>query len=327
MEVRFKSPLSQFIAVGLVLVAALSVFLILRSQQSDEQTDSNVLRDESAHAIRPEKKLPSLDSIQPELYPNSLENGKEMSVLGRVEHLARLGTPAALQDLARIIESLPPGDLREEAVRVASTVDNAESIPVVLDFLQSSADAGVIRMSQEIFARLADPESIQSMVDIYDASTDEELRDRLERTVAYISTEEAVPVLILVVTDTTTPATDGMIRASAQALRQIGTAPAVDSLIERLNIEQNEEGRSAIAMQIAEVRNPAAETSLQTAAVGQSKFASQPQTRITAIGTLLNYPSAETQTLLTSLASDPTPGVAEAAAEVLGEIQHRLATK
>lgn len=266
-------------------------------------------------------------SIEGSLLQEALQERTETSVLQTVEQLSKLGTAAVIHNLAQILKSLPPGDLREEAVRIASTVDNSEAVPAVLVLLQSTDDAGIIRMSQEIFARLAGPESIQSMLDIYDASTDAELRDRLERTVAYISTEEAVTVLKFVVSDTTSPATDGMIIASAQALRQIGTAPAVDALIERLNIEQNEEGRSAIAIQIADVRNPVAETSLQTAAMGQSKFATQPQTRITAIGTLLNYPSAETQELLAFLASDATPGVGEAAAGVLGEIQRRLATK
>jgi HEAT repeat protein len=179
-------------------------------------------------------------------------------------------------------------------------------------------------MSQEIFARLADAAAIQYVLDLYDSSNDFQLRDRLERTVAQISSENAVPALKLVLSDNGTPASDGMIQATARALRQIGTAPAVDSLIERLNNEQNDEGRSLIAAQINEVRAPTAEASLQSAALGKSKFANQLQTRLTAIGTLLHYPSAETQELLSSLATDTDTQIASAARETLAEIKRRM---
>ncbi|MFZ4682917.1 MAG: HEAT repeat domain-containing protein [Terrimicrobiaceae bacterium] len=300
------------------------MFLLLLSQWSDGQANIAAPQNENSPNVRSARGNTASDSIQAQLPPKTSDLGSGNSVPDRIKQLARLGTAAAIQDLAHILESLPLGDLREEAVRIASTAGNPEAVPVVLDLLQSTDDAGVIRMSQEILARLAGPESIQSMLSIYDDSTDTEFRDRLERTVAYISTEEAVPVLKLVVSDISTPATDGMIRAGAQALRKIGTPPAVDTLIERLNSETNEEGRSVIAAQIGEVRAPSAEASLQSAALGQSKFASQVQTRVTAIGTLLYYPSAETQELLAGLAADPDQQISAAATDILTEIKKRL---
>jgi len=244
-----------------------------------------------------------------------------------VDALVKDGSERAVEILAAYIESLPLDSTREEVVRRASTISDKRALPPVLELLSHAEDPSVFRMAQEIFIRLADAEAIQDVLDRYDSSTDAEARARLAKTISLTSGEEAVEPLRLVVSDGGQPAGDGMVLAGASALARIGTQPAIDTLLERLNTEQTDEGRYLIAARLAEVRSPAAETTLQGAALGGGKFSTQPQTRITAIGTLINYPSTETQELLASLASDPAPGVAEAAAEVLGEIQHRLATK
>ncbi|MDZ4401929.1 hypothetical protein [Prosthecobacter sp.] len=253
-----------------------------------------------------------------------LRSGQETTTLEAAQRLAAQGTPEALHELAALIAGLPPGAIREQVVRLASAISNPAAVPAALKLLQSSADAGVIRMCQEIFSKLATTETMQSILDMHDNSTDPALRDRLERTVATISNEEALPALKFVVMDTTMPTTDGMIRASAQALRQMGTAPAVDALIERLNSEQSDAAGGIIAEQIAGIRNPVAEPSLHTAARGNSKFATNVRTRVAAIGALLNHPSAETQELLGALSNDPQQEVASSAKEILSEIQRRL---
>lgn len=244
-----------------------------------------------------------------------------------VDALVKDGSERAVEILAAYIESLPLNSTREEVVRRASTISDKRALPPVLELLSHAEDPSVFRMAQEIFIRLADAQAIQDVLDRYDGSTDVEERTRLAKTISLTSAEEAVEPLRLVVFDGGQPAGDGMVLAGASALARIGTQPAIDTLLERLNAEQTDEGRYLIAARLAEVRSPSAETTLQGAALGGGKFSTQLQTRITAIGTLINYPSTETQELLASLASDPAPGVAEAAEEVLGEIQRRLATK
>lgn len=255
---------------------------------------------------------------------DNLKTQVESDQLEAVFSLALAGTFEAIHKMATLIVSLPPGDRREEVVRLGSSVANPEAVPAALELLQSADDPGVIRMSQEIFSRLADEEAVQGILDIYDSSNDLDLRNRLESTIASISTEDASRALMFVVSDTAMSARDGMILASAQALRQIGTPPAVDALIERLDSEQTEEGRSLIAVEVAEIRNPLAEASLQNAALGQSRFATQAQTRIAAISTLRHYPSGETQELLLSLSADSDHQVSAAAIESLLEIKKQL---
>lgn len=320
-----KSSLSLALASGALLALAVGVIWIY---QRDEGGD--LARQPKQAANQEGRRAPSLQSdagessVQSDSIGAGTVSGEEPAI---EDAQAAAAAPQDLRQIAATIASLPPGDAREEAVAAAADSADRSAVPAALELLQTSTDAGVVRMSQEIFARMADTEALQSMLDIYDASADPVLRARLEQTVGCIQSEEAVPGLMLVLSDLETPGTDGMIQAGAQALRQIGTPPAVDALLERLDGERAEEARSQFAEQLREVSNPVAETSLQNAARGETKIASRPQTRIAAINTLLNYPSAETQELLASLASDPAPGVAEAAAETLLAIRQRFAAE
>lgn len=322
-----RSLRSPALAVGLLLVGVGGVYLIRHFTQLEVTTQPPTLEMNRKGSSGSRQQSNSGTPLARSKTTSPSDSSEEGASIQTIESLVASGSPGALQQIALIIRNLPPGDEREEAVRIASTITNPSAVPQSLEFLQNASDPGVIRLSQEIFARLADAASIQALLDIYDSSDSSELRDRLERTVAYIHSEEAVPVLKLVLADNETPAADGMIRASAQALRQIGTQPAVDSLIERLNYEKTDECRSLISAQFREVRNPVAELCIQSAALGQSKFATQHHTRVAAIGVLLNYPSAETQDLLASLASDPDSRVVATASEILGEIRRRLANK
>lgn len=244
--------------------------------------------------------------------------------LAAVDELVELGSPQAVEELMSFVVSLPDGDLKEEVVRRSSSITNRESMPTVLAHLVETQDSGVLRMSREIFGRLVDPESIQTLLDDYDSSSDQITRERLAVSVSYISNEIAVPVLMQIMSAPDTSATDGMVRASAQALRQIGTAPAVDALIERINSETSEEDRALLAAEVGRVTNPLAETSLQIAATGSSKFANTPDARVAAIWGLVNYPSAETREQLTRLQNDSNSQVGFAALEALKVIENRL---
>jgi HEAT repeat protein len=331
MERDNSSSLRIAVAGGIILFL-FGVCLVVSgvfSLDSDIEADQRVHRSES-EGIQPVKttRRPIIPRNQAGDAPATallqLSPDQQSAQLEAVRRLAALGTPDAVNELASFIAELPPGDFREQVVHLASAISNTAAVPTALQLLQSSLDAGVIRMCQEIFSRLANAETMQSMLDMYDNSADPALRDRLERTVACVSNEEAVPALKFVVMDTAMPTTDGMIRASAQALRQMGTPPAADALIERLNSEQSDAAGGIIAEQIAGIRNPIAEPSLHTAARGNSKFATNVRTRVAAIGALLNHPSAETQELLGALINDPQQEVASSAKEILSEIQRRL---
>ena len=255
----------------------------------------------------------------------NLGSSSQNTQLIAIDRLAATGSKSAVQVLATFIQGLPAGEFRDDAVRRASMSRDKQSLPALLNLLQSSEDPGIIRVAHEVFSQIADADAVQSVLDLYDNSTDEVLRQRLQKTIALAKSEEAIDPLRTVLSDMQTPAMDGMVRASAQALCQIGTQPAVDALISRLDSDENEESRGIIAAQVQEIRNPVAESSLRNASLGNTKFATSVITRLTTIRALLNHPSAETQETLLSLSSDPNLEIATAAANVLAEIRRRLA--
>ncbi len=256
-----------------------------------------------------------------------LQKGTQEQRLAAIDDLVRLGTPQAVEELMAFIGTLGDGDFKEEAVRRASMIANRDAVPTFLGLITTTQDMGVLRVAQEVFARLAEAESLQTILDAYDSSTDPVVRERLVRSVGSVSNEMAAPVLMQVLSDLSLPASDGMIRSSAEALRQIGTAPAVDALIERINSDPSEESRSLLTAELGLVRNPLAEASLQTAAGGNSKFGETPDARTAAIWALVNYPSAETQERLQSLQADTNVQVSFAAAEALKAIERRFAAR
>ena len=142
-----------------------------------------------------------------------------------------------------------------------------------------------------------------------------------------LASENVAPLLMQVVSDPGVPASDGMVSASAQALRQIGTAPAVDAIIGRINSDASAESRALLSAELRQVVNPAAEASLQSAAMGQSKFAVTPEARVAAISALFNFPSAETQESLKHLQTTEDLEISLAASNTLQAIEARLAAR
>lgn len=233
----------------------------------------------------------------------------------------RQGDAAVLRELGAQITRLPQGVAREETVRLACSIDDPSAVPVAVDWLKHSTDEDLLRVAQQICARSTDPAIVQELLDFYDASDDDRMRDRLERTVALISSEQAVPVLNEILQDVGIPLSDGMVLASAKALARIGNSAAVDSLIGRLEKDPHEEDRAMLTDEIRTIRNPLAEERLRSIASGGYT----PHVRAAVVGALYHHPSTETMNLLQSLVSDPDPTVQRAARETIVEIEARRA--
>jgi hypothetical protein len=244
-----------------------------------------------------------------------------------VDELVRMGSPHAVRVVMSFITALPEGDFKEGVVRRTLSIYNRESFPAILELITSTTDASVLRVSRAAFSKLIDSESLQKVLDTYDATSDSKLRERLASSVSMVANEDATPLLMHVVADSGVSAMDGMVKASVEALRQIGTAPAVDAIVERLNSETSDEPRAMLSAELAQVVNPAAEAGLQSAAMGQTKFATTPEARVAAIQALTNFPSAETQESLRQLQSATEPQVSFAATEALRAIETRMAAQ
>ena len=317
---RFKWALLSA-AFGLT---GLLIFAFLKSTNSDDPAESS----SDSPALPYSNGNPSGSEVsrtvevEREVAEIPLDAGPEQQ-LRAIRSLARQGTVSAINQIAVFIADQPEGDFRERVVDIGSNIPGLEAVSTALDLLQTSSDPGVIRMAQEIFIRRADAAAMQEILDIYDKSSDAVLRDRLERTVACIQTEEAIPILKQVVAPIDSPATDGMVLASAQAMSQIGTPEAVDILFTRLDGEKQGKSRYLIASTIDEVRNPKAEARFQAVASGANKLPYEVQTRVIAISGLLHFPSAETKELLADLKTDENELIASVADETLTEINRR----
>ena len=227
---------------------------------------------------------------------------------------AGVGTKALFERIALA----EPGAEKESLVQLADSTASRESLPIALEILGVSNDAGAIRAAQQIVARLADAATVQSLLDAYDAEPPAVMRDRLSQTLAAIATEEAVPALRQVVGDMETTALDQMVRSAVHSLAAIGTPPAVDALLERIHAEPSSEGRAMLVSALEAFANPAAEEVLRETATGANKLASSSEARAAAVQALAKIASnTETQALLRRLRSDADPRVADAAALAL----------
>lgn len=262
-----------------------------------------------------------LPEVPPEVAENAVRVSPSPSPAQPEEISASPGgddTPVGTRALFERIALAEPGAEKERLVQLADSSASPESLPVALEILSVSNDAGAIRAAQQIVARLADAATVQSLLDAYDAEPPAEMRDRLSQTLAAIVTEEAVPVLRQVVGDMETAVLDQMVRSAAHSLAAIGTPPAVDALLERISAEPSPEGRVVLAEALEAVANPAAEEVLRETATGANKLASSSEARAAAVQALANVaPQSETQTLLRRLRSDADPRVADAAALAL----------
>ena len=320
----------------MTMICTFSIALVGCGEKKISQTKSATMSDQQSKSMIPTTGMnpaqdtssvdPTSTAVAMELATQNLATGSQEQQLAAVAELVNNGSPRAVEALAAFMATLHDGDFKEEVVRQGSEIANRESVPTCLGLVTTTGDAGVLRAAQAVLARLADAESIQMVLDAYDSGPDPRVRERLIDSVAAISNESAVPVLMQVLSDLSSPATDGMIRSSAQALRQIGTAPAVDALLERINADPTEESRSLLAAEVGRVINPLAETSLQTAASGTSKFAATPEARTSAIWALVNHPSAETREELQRLQNDTNGQVSFAATEALKSIDLRFST-
>lgn len=258
----------------------------------------------------------------PEVRPKAAENAGPVSQSPGVAQPEE--TPAPPTDdndnasdtraLFKKIAFTEAGPEKENLVQLADTNASRESVPIALEILVESNDAGVVRAAQQIVARFADAATVQSLLDAYDAEPPAEMRDRLSQTLAAIVTEEAVPAFRQVVSDMETTALDQMVRSAAHSLAAIGTPPAVDALLERINLEPSPEGRAVLTSALEVFANPASEEVLRQTATGTNKLAKSSEARAAAVQALANIPTnTETQTLLHRLRSDPDPRVADAA--------------
>ena len=330
-----KTAIKGFSKVALkwqFIFGVLSIILALLpgcdQKNQDLSSFGYAVRIANPEAINQEKQLPLLKQVlNPAFSIQELLSQPPAQQKLTVDELVKIGSPHAVQVVMAFIAALPEGDFKEDLVRRALAINNRESIPSILELLRSTTDASVLRVSREVFSKLVDAESLQKVVDTYDATSDSKLRRRLALSVSMLASENVAPLLMQVVSDPGVPASDGMVSASAQALRQIGTAPAVDAIIGRINSDASAESRALLSAELRQVVNPAAEASLQSAAMGQSKFAVTPEARVAAISALFNFPSAETQESLKHLQTTEDLEISLAASNTLQAIEARLAAR
>ncbi|MBN1360535.1 MAG: HEAT repeat domain-containing protein [Sedimentisphaerales bacterium] len=245
----------------------------------------------------------------------------DATALWAAKALARIGTPTASGVLLDTLTQTGDGPYKEQLAKEISSIDNHDSWPVLLDALQDTADAAVMRAAGTSLARMADKPIVDEIVARYDAAATEEQADRLARMIGNISSPAASESLLALAGDVSATPQDGLEKAAVEALANVADAQCVSYLLRKL--EASAPGEDAYLFNaVASISQPQAEAALRYAASG-SKEVSAEHGRTAAIYALGNFPNEQTYALLEQIvATEDNASVLSAAARTLETIRN-----
>lgn len=247
------------------------------------------------------------------------ENDDEAG-LWAAEALARIGTPAATRSLLDALSQVKEGQYKVELGKRVANISNHESWPLLLDTVQDTADATVLRAAATALSRMADPPIVDEIVARYEAATTEEEAKRLAQIISSISSPKATESLLSLAGDVASAPQDDLQRAAVAALARIGDPQSVSFLLRRLEASPPGQG-GEVFNAITQIDNPEAQASLLYAAAGNKEVSAE-HGRTAAIYALQNFPNEQTCVLLEQIiAVEDNAKVATAAMRTLDNIR------
>lgn len=245
---------------------------------------------------------------------------EDATSLWAAEALARIGTPAATSALLDTLAQTTEGPYKEQLAKRISTISNHDSWPILLDALQDTTDAAVLRAAGASLAKMADRPVVDEIVARYDAATTEEEALRLTQMIANIASPAAGESLLALADSVSAVPQDGLERAIIDALANVGDAQCVSYLLRTLEAAPPGEG-AYLFNSITTISQPQAEASLHYAAAGNKEVSAE-HGRIAAICALENFPNERTCALLEQIVvAEENASVASAAARALDNIR------
>lgn len=240
--------------------------------------------------------------------------------LWAAEALARMGTPTAAGSLLDALAQVKEGRYKIELGKRVASVSNHESWPLLLDTVQDTADATVMRAAATALSRMADRPIVDEIVARYDAATTEAEAERLAQIIGNINSPKATEPLLSLAGDIASSPQDSLQRAAVDALAKIGDPQSVGYLLRKLEASPPGQG-GEIFNAITQIDNPNAQPSLLYAAAGNKEVSAE-HGRTAAIYALQNFPDEQTCVLLEQIiAVEDNAKVATAAMRTLEGIR------
>ncbi len=247
--------------------------------------------------------------------------GSDAGAVCAAEALARIGTPAATQSLIEALAQLADSPYKERIARKLSGVNSHESWPLLVDAVQTSADATVRRAASAALSQTADAPIVDELVSRYDAAATIDEAADWASTVANINSPKATESLLTLARQTPAVPEDPLDQAVLSALAKVGDPQCVSYLLTRLEAAQPGE-TSYLMNLISQINQPRAEPSLLYAAAGNKEVSAE-LGRTAAIQALRNFPDEQTFVLLEQIAAtDRNAIVATAATRTLNAIEN-----
>jgi HEAT repeat protein len=267
--------------------------------------------------------LDELVAMGDEAVPALIElmaEGDPQAGVWAAEALSRIGTPLATVSLLDALEQIKESAYKEEVGKRISGISNHESWPILLDAVQDTGDATVLRAAGSALARMADTPIMDEIIARFDASTESADAARLAQIVSNITSSRATEALVALAGDVATPPRDALERAAISALGKIGDPQSVSYLLRKLEASPPGEG-AYVFNTITRISQPQAQAALLYAAAG-NKEVSADNGRTAAVQALRNYPDERTCQLLESIiAQEENTRVATAAIRALESIR------
>ncbi|MCU0913840.1 MAG: hypothetical protein MUC88_04650 [Planctomycetes bacterium] len=257
-----------------------------------------------------------------------LRTAPEDTALWAATALARIGTPAAAGALLDQLAQAKEGTYKEQLAKRVASIENHDSWPLLLDTMMQAGDASVTRAAGESLSLMADAAIIDELVARHGTAATPLEAERLAQLIRNVQSSQATDSLLKLAGNVSTPPQDDLQRAALAALANIGDAPCISHLLQRLEASPPGTGGS-IFNAITQIDSPQAQSALLYAAAGNKEVSAE-QGRTAAIYALKNYPDPQTVALLERIvAQEQNARVLTAAVRTLNEIQqvpHRAIT-
>ncbi len=259
------------------------------------------------------------DAIGP--LSETIANGNDETAVWAAKALARMGTPMASSVLLDTLGLIEDGWYKEQMAKETSNIADHDSWPTLLNALQDTTDASVLRAASTALAKMADKPVVDEIVARYEAATTDEEADRLAQMLGNISSPAASESLLALAGSVSSVPQDSLEKAAVNALANVGDTSCVNYLLRKLEATPPGEGNH-LYNAITSISQPQAEAALRYAAAG-SKDVSAEQGRTAAIYALENFPSEQTYALLEEIvATEDNISVISAAARTLDNIRN-----
>ena len=208
--------------------------------------------------------LGAADVSQLEIKLNAATDADEAFEIA--DALVEIGSPEAIQVFAEYWLSAKGKHRKAALGQSLRSLDSDDGLEMVASILALTDDKIILNAVNDTVSRMADQETLDFLAELYQEGADEEngLRTRVVETVQSIANPAAVDALAQLVKDSDSPE---MALAAADSLRDMGTEPALASLVEAVREEeQRREIYDPLLRKLASVESENCEALLQAVA-------------------------------------------------------------